>query len=64
MTGYIVVAVLPHMFGPDALARPDDPLAAAWQWNVLNVFRMLLTAATAYFLFCAFRKLDRRIGAV
>lgn len=61
LTGYIVVAVLPHMFGADALAQPDDLRAAAWQWNVLNVFRMLLTAATAWFLFGAFRKLDREI---
>jgi hypothetical protein len=34
--------------------------AAAWQWNVLNVFRMALTAVTASYLFNAFRKLDRR----
>ena len=64
LTGYIVVAVLPHMFGADALAHPGDLHAAAWQWNVLNVFRMLLTATTAYLLFGAFRKLDRSVSAV
>ncbi|MEV5888304.1 hypothetical protein [Nonomuraea fuscirosea] len=62
LNAYIVSMVLPKLFGADALAHPGDLNAAAWQWNILNVFRMLLTATTAYFLFSAFRKLDRRIG--
>ncbi|GAB3410157.1 hypothetical protein [Flindersiella endophytica] len=60
---YIVSMVIPKMFGADALAHPDNLNAAAWQWNILNVVRMLLTAMTAYYLFRAFRKLDRRIGS-
>jgi hypothetical protein len=60
LTVYIVAAVLPRMFGTDALAHPDGLHSAAWQWNILNVFRMLLTATTACSLFGAFRKLDRR----
>jgi hypothetical protein len=60
---YIVSVVTPRMFGADALAHPENLNAAAWQWNVLNIVRMLLTATTAYFLFNAFRKLDRRIGS-
>jgi hypothetical protein len=60
LTAYIVVAVLPRMFGDDYLADPRRLTAAAWQWNVLNVFRMALTATAAWYLFGAFRKLDRR----
>jgi len=63
LTAYIVAAVIPDMFGTDALAQPDGLHSAAWQWNVLNVFRMVLTATTAYHLFSAFRKLDRKTGA-
>ncbi|RSM38843.1 hypothetical protein DMA12_31730 [Amycolatopsis balhimycina DSM 5908] len=62
LTGYIVAAVLPHMFSTDALAQPGSLHSAAWQWNILNVFRMLLTATTVCYLFGAFRKLDRRIN--
>ncbi len=62
LTVYIVAAVIPHMFGTGALTQPDGLYSAAWQWNILNVFRMLLTAITACYLFGAFRKLDRRIN--
>lgn len=30
-----------------------------WQWNALNVVRMILTATTVYHLFNAYRTLDR-----
>jgi hypothetical protein len=63
LNAYIVAAVIPRMFGADALAHPENLNAAAWQWNILNIVRMLLTATTAYFLFNAFRKLDRRISS-
>jgi hypothetical protein len=63
VTGFIVAAVIPRMFGAAALAQPDGLHAAAWQWNILNVVRVLLTATTAWYLFGAFRKLDRRISA-
>jgi len=63
LNAYIVSIVLPKLFGANALARPDNLNAAAWQWNVLNILRMLLTATTAYYLFRAYRKLDRRIGS-
>ncbi|GAA2635527.1 hypothetical protein SMC26_08345 [Actinomadura fulvescens] len=62
LTAYIVAAVVSQMFGADALARPENLNAAAWRWNVLNIVRMILTAATAWFMFNAFRKLDRRTG--
>jgi hypothetical protein len=63
LTAYIVAVLIPRMFGEDYLARSDSLTAAAWQWNVLNVFRMALTAVTAWSLFSAFRKLDRRPAA-
>jgi hypothetical protein len=59
LTAYIVAAVIPRMFGDDYLANPGGTSAAAWQWNVLNVVRMALTGATAWYLFTAFRRLDR-----
>jgi hypothetical protein len=59
LTVYIVTALVPVMFGEDYLADPDRLHATAWQWNVLNVLRMVLTATTAWYLFSAFRKLDR-----
>jgi hypothetical protein len=59
LNAYIVAALIPRMFGEDYLARPEGLNAAVWQWNVLNVFRMALTAVTGWSLFSAFRKLDR-----
>jgi hypothetical protein len=61
---YIVVALIPDMFGDDALAHPERLSAAAWQWNILNVVRMALTATTMAYLFGVFRKLDRHTAAV
>ncbi len=59
LTVYIVAMLIPVMFGDDYLADPDRLHATAWQWNALNVLRMILTATTAWYLFSAFRKLDR-----
>jgi len=60
LTAAIVGLVLPRMLGPDALADPAGLNPAAWTWNVLNIARMTLTATTGWFLFQAFRTLDRR----
>jgi hypothetical protein len=63
LNAYIVSMVLPKMFGADALAHPGNLNAAAWQWNILNVLRVLLTATTAYYLFSGLQKAgppDRR----
>jgi hypothetical protein len=56
----IVGLIIPRMFGADALANPAGINPAAWTWNILNVGRMILTATTAWYLFQAFRTLDRR----
>jgi hypothetical protein len=55
----IVTRVVPNLFGDDYLSHAGTLTAYAWTWNILNVFRMALTATTAYFLFNSFRKLDR-----
>jgi hypothetical protein len=60
LTAGIVVLVIPRMFGPDALADPAGLRPAALWWNALNVGRMILTAATGWHLFRAFRHLDRQ----
>ncbi|POM23039.1 hypothetical protein BTM25_52450 [Actinomadura rubteroloni] len=59
LNALIVSTVIPHMFGSDALSHPGNLNTAAWEWNILNVVRMILTATTASFGFAAFRKLDR-----
>jgi hypothetical protein len=60
VTAFIVATLVTKMFGAEALARPGRLNAAAWQWNALNVVRMILTGTTMYHLFNAYRKLDRR----
>jgi hypothetical protein len=56
----IVGLIIPRLFGADALANPAGLNPAAWTWNILNVCRMILTATTVWYLFQAFRTLDRR----
>ncbi|MGA6164527.1 hypothetical protein [Amycolatopsis magusensis] len=60
LSAYVIAVLVRRMFGEDYLSA--DLTATAWQWNALNVVRMVLTAVTGYSLFSAFRKLDRRAG--
>ncbi|MFI6029800.1 hypothetical protein [Amycolatopsis magusensis] len=60
LSAYVIAVLVRRMFGEDYLSA--DLAATAWQWNALNVVRMVLTAVTGYYLFSAFRKLDRRAG--
>ncbi|MDY7101186.1 MAG: hypothetical protein S0880_08360 [Actinomycetota bacterium] len=55
----VVVTVVSVLFGDEATRADADLTAYAWRWNVLNVVRMVLVAATAVQLFEAFRRLDR-----
>lgn len=59
LNAFVVLTVLPQMFG-DGRTR-DETIAHAycWRWNALNSVRMLLVAATAACLFDVFRSLDR-----
>lgn len=60
LNAYIVIAVVPNLFGDAYLTHPGRLLFYCRQWNVLNVVRMALTAVTVYYLFNAYRTLDRR----
>ena len=61
VTAGIVGLVIPRMLGTGALADPAGLNPAAWWWNILNIGRMTLTATTGWFLFQAFRTLDRAV---
>jgi hypothetical protein len=59
LNAFIVTTIVSVLFAKDYRAQPDSELhALCVRWNVLNAVRMLLTAATAFWLFAAFRKLD------
>jgi hypothetical protein len=60
LNGFIVAKVVTKLFGADYRSRSDAELhALCVQWNVLNGVRMAFTAAAVFWLFSAFRKLDR-----
>ena len=53
---FIVGTVVTKLFG---MTDPGRLTFLAWEWNVLNVVRMVLTATTAAIMFNAFCQLDR-----
>lgn len=56
----IVTSIVTRIFGDGYLRLPDAVLhASCVRWNILNGVRMICTAATVYWLFAAFRRLDR-----
>lgn len=59
LNALIVSTIVLRIFSPDYAALGDELHALCWRWNVLNVGRMALVATTVFFLFAAFRKLDR-----
>lgn len=60
MNAFIVVTIVLVIFGNDYVAVSAARLhRLCARWNVLNVVRMLLSGSTAFWLFAAFRKLDR-----
>jgi predicted permease len=58
----VTVAVVMKLFAPEYMTRAAALSRYCQYWNALNLVRMLLVAATAVFLFNAFRKLDRAGG--
>jgi hypothetical protein len=57
---FIVVTIVTRLFGPGFLSEPEGTLhGLCMRWNVLNGIRMILTATAAFWLFAAFRRLDR-----
>ena len=59
MTSLIVAFVLSKMFGPGYFENPANGSFYGQLWNVLNAFRLVLEIATIYYLFSAYRKLDK-----
>jgi hypothetical protein len=59
VNAFIVSTLIVRLFGDDFLAHAAELHAYAWRWNLLNVVRMALVAATAWQLFRAFVKLAR-----
>jgi hypothetical protein len=55
----IVSTIIVKLFAVDFMKYGEQLSVLTRRWNVLNVFRMILTAATIWFLFGAFRKLDK-----
>jgi hypothetical protein len=59
LNAFIVVTIVTVLFGEDYRAHSDVELhALCVRWNLLNAVRMVLSAASAFYLFAAFRKLD------
>jgi hypothetical protein len=59
LNAVIVSTVVLKLFGADYEKYGDYLTTLTWRWNVLNFFRMLLVALTIYYLFNAYRKLDK-----
>jgi len=59
LTSFIVGFVLSKMFG---VGFDENPTAGSYYgklWNIFNAFRLILEMATIYYLFNAYRKLDK-----
>lgn len=64
LNAFIVVNIVMVLFASDYHTRSEAELySLCVRWNGLNAVRMGLTAATAFFAFAAFRKLDRSDAA-
>lgn len=58
LNGLIVTTVVTDLFDPHNLDDTMKLTRLAWQWNILNLGRMALTAVTGVFLFNASSKLQ------
>lgn len=59
LNAFIVVTLAIPLFSPEYRLHTDAELhAMCSRWNVLNALRMVVTAATTYWTFRAFRLLD------
>lgn len=59
MTSFIVAFILSKMFGPGYFENPTEGSFYGQLWNILNAFRLVLEIAAIYYLFNAYRKLDK-----
>lgn len=60
LTSFIVGFVLSKMFGAAFYENPNEGGFYGKVWNILNAFRLILEAITIYYLFSAYRKLDKQ----
>jgi hypothetical protein len=61
LNAVIVTSIVTRLFGDGYAAASDAALhTQCVRWNVLNGVRMVLVAATIFWLFAAFRRLDHR----
>lgn len=58
LNAVIVTTVVTKLFDPHNLGDTIELTRLAWQWNILNLCRMALTAVTGVFLFNALSKLE------
>jgi hypothetical protein len=58
LNGVTVIMVVTNLFDPHNLGNAAELTRLAWEWNILNVCRMVLTAITGVFLFNALSKLQ------
>jgi hypothetical protein len=56
---FIVSTIVLKLFGADFEKYGQHLTTLTWRWNILNFFRMILVATTVYYLFNAYRKLDK-----
>lgn len=59
LNAVIVSTVVLKLFAADFAKYGDYLTTLTWRWNILNCFRMGLVATTVYYLFNAYRKLDK-----
>jgi hypothetical protein len=59
LNAVIVSTIVLKLFSTDYEKYGDYLTTLTWRWNVLNFFRMFLVALTIYYLFNAYRKLDK-----
>ena len=59
LTSFIVGFVLSKMFGPSFYENPAEGSYYGDLWNKLNAVRLVLEIVTLYYLFNAYRKLDK-----
>jgi hypothetical protein len=59
LTVCIVTCVLSKMFGSGFYQNPGEVNLYCWAWNILNILRIVLVVITTYYVFNAYRKLDK-----
>lgn len=59
LNGIIVLTTVLKLFGINYATYGEYLTTLTWRWNILNIFRMAFVALSVYYLFNAYRKLDK-----